>query len=52
MDKTAETPATVAAALDDIRHAPLGSVPTAGILRRVRPLDARRVPVAAFNASL
>lgn len=44
--------APVASALTDVRQAPLGQLPTAETLRRVRPLDSRRVPVAAFNASL
>lgn len=51
MDKPAET-VVIASTLTDVRTAPLGQTPTAETLRRLRPADARRVPVAAFNASL
>lgn len=51
MDNTAEK-SLVASNLDDVRQAPLGQLPSTETLRRVRPADSKRVPVAAFNASL
>lgn len=46
------TPAPVASDLDDVRNAPLAQVSSTAVLRRLRPADSKRVPVAAFNASL
>jgi hypothetical protein len=51
MDNTAEK-SLITSTLDDVRQAPLGQLPSAETLRRVRPADSKRVPVAAFNASL
>jgi hypothetical protein len=45
-------PEPVTSDLDDVRQAPLAQVPAAAVLRRLRPADSKRVPVAAFNASL
>ncbi len=51
MDNTVEK-SPVASNLDDVRQSPLGQLPSAATLRRVRPADTKRVAVAAFNASL
>jgi hypothetical protein len=51
LDNTAEK-SLVASNLDDVRQTPLGQLPSTETLRRVRPADSKRVPVAAFNASL
>lgn len=45
-------PAETVAAIDDTREAPLGTLSAAPVLRRLKPADTKRVPVAAFNASL
>lgn len=50
MDNTEKS--LVTSNLDDVRQAPLGALSSAETLRRVRPADSKRVPVAAFNASL
>lgn len=42
----------VAAAIDDTRDQPLTALSAAALQRRFRAADTKRVPVAAFNASL